>query len=348
MIINLSDTTLGYLWVTGAIFCFGSFGLPIKVPLVQKANIDPVVFQCYYSLAVFITSFCILFFEPFVYTWWGVVGALLWFPASTLAIFTINLIGIAITQGVSGGTTIIVSFFWGSVVFHEVIENWYLTILGLFLLLLGITGISVCNIQIPVSLPSFLLKFEKFIPFILNRPILPIDNKNIQEEITTEDLHIIIPKKNNYSLGLIISVFLGLCTGTMLVPSKLAPEDIQGIEYVFSFAIGVAIITVLFAPVYFIFQYIRGNGLPNFHFKIAVVPGLLAGTIWNVGNICSINATFYLGLTIGFPLTQLALLVSGIWGMLLFKEISRMTSIIVFFTSVCILLGGAVLLSFFG
>ena len=152
----------------------------------------------------------------------------------------------------------------------------------------------------------------------------------------------------SFILGIGASTFLGLMNGSMLVPSELTPEEYQGIEYVISFSIGVAIVTIVLAPIIFVIQWLRGKGYPKFHFKVAVIPGILSGLIWNMGNICSIYATLYLGLTIGFPLTQMALLVGGLWGMILFKEITRIPAIICFFLFAFVLLGGAVLLSIYG
>ena len=155
-------------------------------------------------------------------------------------------------------------------------------------------------------------------------------------------------KSNTFLLGLICALVLGVINGSLLVPTQYVPEDCQGLSYVISFAIGVAIVTIGFAPIYFAVKFIFTRQLPQFHLKVAFLPGFVAGVIWNVGNVCSIQATNYLGLTIGYPLTQCALLVSGLWGMLLFKEITRIPAIILFIASAFILLGGAALLSLFG
>lgn len=53
-------------------------------------------------------------------------------------------------------------------------------------------------------------------------------------------------------------------------------------------------------------------------------------------------------MAIGFPLTQIALVVAGIWGMLLFKEIESKEGIIQFFIAAGVLLVGGALLAFFG
>ena len=75
--------------------------------------------------------------------------------------------------------------------------------------------------------------------------------------------------------------------------------------------------TVAFLYIYWlIFEH-----LPDFKLKTVMLPGMITGLLWNVGNFCSIYATYYLGLTVGFPLTQLALVVSGLWGIIAFKYV---------------------------
>lgn len=62
----------------------------------------------------------------------------------------------------------------------------------------------------------------------------------------------------------------------------------------------------------------------------------------------SVKATYYLGIKVGFPLTQTCVLVSALWGVLYFKEIhfdcnirhcARTGAAMFFFGIVCVLLG---------
>jgi multidrug transporter EmrE-like cation transporter len=55
-----------------------------------------------------------------------------------LSIFAVRLSGISVAQGFWSGVTIIVSFLWGAVVFHEHIGNLAFALIGLALLLVGI------------------------------------------------------------------------------------------------------------------------------------------------------------------------------------------------------------------
>jgi len=80
----VSDATWGYLAVAGSALFFGSFGVPLKTKRVQNANVDPVIFQIYYSISIFVSCWLVLTYNPFVFTPWGIVGAALWVPASIL------------------------------------------------------------------------------------------------------------------------------------------------------------------------------------------------------------------------------------------------------------------------
>ena len=259
---------------------------------------------------------------------------------------------------------VIVSFLWGAFVFWEEITDWYLAGTGLALLLIGILGISVCNLQKEVRLPPS-LRFLYLLPWLKRPDTSPLSQKLLEsdrgpgyntwdggEELKDFTASSKAPatakSSNSFVLGLICALSLGVLCGSMMVPTQFTPEDGKGLYYVISFSIGVAIVTASLAPVYFLVRFIFTRQFPQFHLKVAFLPGFAAGVIWNGGNICSILATYYLGLTIGFPLTQCALLVSGLWGMIVFREITRIGAVLLFFLSAFILLGGAVLLALYG
>jgi glucose uptake protein GlcU len=55
--------------------------------------------------------------------------------------------------------------------------------------------------------------------------------------------------------------------------------------------------------------------------KKIISRGLLSGIIWNIANFSSFFVVLYLGVSVGLPLTQTALLVSVAWGLFFFQEI---------------------------
>jgi len=132
--------------------------------------------------------------------------------------------------------------------------------------------------------------------------------------------------------------------GSMLVPIRFAPVEVQGINFIVSFGIGVLAVTPVFAFIYFL----AFRRMPELKLKVLALPGLICGLGWNFGNWASIYATLFLGYTIGFPLSQCALLIGGFWGVALFKEITGLKRIVVFVVSCFILLGGAVMLALYG
>jgi glucose uptake protein GlcU len=74
--------------------------------------------------------------------------------------------------------------------------------------------------------------------------------------------------------------------------------------------------------------------------------GLFSGLIWGIANFAGLNAVALLGLAVGFPLTQLALLVSVAWGLLYFKEIKGKDKILKIVVGAIVLIAGAFLLAF--
>jgi glucose uptake protein GlcU len=372
----MSDEVYGYLAVLGAIFFFGSIGVMIKSKKLAEAKVDAMVFQLYYSLAIFISSWLVLTYKPFVFTYWGIVGAALWVPASILTIFAIKYTGLSISQGIWSGSSIIVSFLWGAIFYPMIdphkddkgksntdeVKSFPLSAVALAVLCVGILGLSLSGTQ---TIADMQYKFP-FIDSLFGRCRKPAkkerrginsdghyeavssDIDSNDEEAVEEDA-LIDPPEQPVSLkarlfGMLCAVAVGLPNGSMLVPLRLAPSDAQGINYMISFGIGVLAVTPALALVYFLLK----REIPVFHLRVALVPGLLAGFVWNLGNFCSIYATLYLGLTIGFPLTQVALLVAGLYGIFFFKEITSWFAILFFFVSAGVLLGGAALLSVFG
>jgi len=341
---HLSDTALGYIAVAGAILFFGSFAVPLKTKKVQEAKVDPVIFQLYYSVSIFVSSWLVLTYVPFVFTYFGIIGAALWVPASILSIVAINHLGMSIAVGVWCGVTVLTSFLWGAIAFskEEKLRSLPLAILALFLLILGIVGLSFSNTDFVKNAGK---KQKGYSRINDEETSLKNGERKYSSETDAQKNHK-APEQSAQRkpiIGFICALILGLMNGSMMVPLRYTPKEAQGINYIVSFAIGVLIVTPICAIVYFLVRRKK----PEFHFRVAVIPGLITGLLWNLGNFFSIYATLYLGLTIGFPLTQTCLVVSGLWGMLVYKELSGARTIILWIISVIVLLAGATLLALF-
>lgn len=136
------DAAVGALAVAGAIVCFGSFGVPIKSCRVLEAQVDPLIYQLYKSLACFGSSLTVLLFKNFSWTWWGMVGATVWVGTGTLAIYAIQQAGLGLAQTTYSCLTVFVSFLWGIVFFNETGNNMGLSLFGLLLIAAGLVGLG--------------------------------------------------------------------------------------------------------------------------------------------------------------------------------------------------------------
>lgn len=139
-------------------------------------------------------------------------------------------------------------------------------------------------------------------------------------------------KAQNLKRGLMLSAGAGILFGSQLVPFRLASLSPQ--NFFFPMSLGI----VLFGIVFFLS---KRRALKN----DAIFSGILGGVIWNIGNLLSIIAVSLIGLAKGFPLTQTAVLIAVLWGLLYFKEVTALKNIIKVLVGAFILLAGVILLS---
>ena len=135
--------------------------------------------------------------------------------------------------------------------------------------------------------------------------------------------------------------------------------------YLLSFSAGLAIVVSVTLMGNAVWSKVKGVD-PRWNFKATFLPALASGLLWgcarlygrrpcakticclfSIGNVASIYAVLGLGNTVGYPLTQVAMVGSALWGILYFKEMGG-PSIPFFAVSTTILLGGAAMLSIFG
>eukprot|EP01018_Ginkgo_biloba_P029026 Gb_18401 [translate_table: standard] len=75
--------------------------VPIKTP--AALALDPFVFQSYKSFICFLTSWLVLLYTPFRFTWWGMLGALIWVTNGVGAIAAVRWAGIGVVQSLWSG-----------------------------------------------------------------------------------------------------------------------------------------------------------------------------------------------------------------------------------------------------
>jgi multidrug transporter EmrE-like cation transporter len=138
----LDDTAKGYLAVATSILFFGSFGSLVKSSAVQARRVHPVVIQLYFSVAIFVTGFATVLWEDFELTAYGALGGLIWTCCSLLSFVSITHAGLGRAQGIWSGSSIVVSFFIGTVAFAERLKSLPWSLAALVMMLAGVAAIA--------------------------------------------------------------------------------------------------------------------------------------------------------------------------------------------------------------
>ena len=80
--------------------------------------------------------------------------------------------------------------------------------------------------------------------------------------------------------------------------------------------------------------------------RVMWLPGATAGSLWSLGNVGSIVAVEHLGQGVGYSASQAALLISGIWGIFYFREVTKPMIICKWFLSAFVTIIGILLLGY--
>jgi hypothetical protein len=123
---------------------------------------------------------------------------------------------------------------------------------------------------------------------------------------------------------------------------------VKGLEYLVSFGIGSALSTVFLYWAYYAYRAATGRPMPPWHLDVAAKPALLTGLLWSAGNVSSILAIQHLGLAVGWPLVQCQLIVSTVWGIFYYREVTGAAPVGMFFISALVVLSGVVILGKYG
>lgn len=183
--------------------------------------------------------------------------------------------------------------------------------------------------------------------------------KDISESIAIDKDSIVLFKgriiMTRRQMGILGAVFNGTWGGTNLIPLHYAKaEGYGGAAYVISFACGSMLVLIVMWILRYLFQLYRFEGshreaysaLPSFHLRKMWLPGMLSGTLYSIGNFSGIIATTYLGQGVGYSVCQSALIVSGMWGIFFFGEITGADAICKWFSCAFVTLTGILWLSY--
>jgi hypothetical protein len=272
----------------------------------------------------FITSFLTfpIFDQDFYFTPWGILSALFWVPAAVAAVYAVQNAGLALAQGFWSSLIVLVSFSWGICVFQEQVRSILGALVSVTIMVMGIWGMSYYSASDDDKEYNRDVQSESSMLDEFRQPIIPINDEN------TDHPNGLPTSNRKRRIGLLAAAFNGIWGGSVMAPMKYAPEEAHGTGFVISFAIGAVIITLSLWIARWIYNYTYTNSwsrayreLPSMHLQVMLLPGCLAGLLWSIGNICSMISVNNLGQSIGYSVTQAAMLVSGMWGIFYYQEV---------------------------
>jgi len=236
----------------------------------------------------------------------------------------------AIWCGLGMGT----SFVWGAAAFGEPIRNVVGAVFALIALALGIAIVASAQTPVPSKVKAWLYSL----------PESPAIGQ---------------PPQGQLVKGMLLTLLMGIIDGSLMAPFKffLTRSDAVGpaaseLSYVYIEAFGIMVLC--FFPIYLIMQFIiwriiQGNlrGIV-LGMRLSFWPGMWTGVFWALGNACSVHASEYLGVALGFPLTQSCVVICALWGIVLFGEMRSCQARVACCLGIAVVLVGAILLSQFG
>jgi glucose uptake protein GlcU len=182
-----------------------------------------------------------------------------------------------------------------------------------------------------------------------------MDRTTTRESTETELSYVIVcgKKWQRRHLGMVAAMFCGVWGGSIMAPMKFCQSDTKGTHFLLSFSIGASIVNTgmwLVRYGYNVLHYQSCSkayaSLPSFHLHTMWLAGGLSGMLWSIGNFFSLISVFYLGQGVGYPLVQTSIIVSGLWGIFYFKEITGFERISKWLASSLLTIFGILLLGY--
>jgi len=309
----------------------GSYPVPIKTPEALKADVHPIIFQCYKAFWVFLTGWLFVLANLirgkkliFEFTWWGTISAAAWIPSGLATIAAVPRLGVGMTVVVATGTASTLSFlvFWlvlGSPMkeYGAPGHHYYLAPIYMMCVVLGMAGLVGSQ------------------HFCRTRTCLPKSPDAISE------LH---DNTSSQTYGLLCGCLAGVFSavqygavtfGKGMVESRVGckghpqtcPPEVKEQfnnfgSWMASFGIGSGLVTLIFLGALAISEKVKGKPFPDIHFKTLRGPGSLAGLLWVLGNLFQTAAVVRGGNAVMVASNQvIALITSGAWGLLYYHEV---------------------------
>ena len=250
---------------------------------------------------------------------------------------------------------ILVNFLFGIIIFQEPVHDLSGTLASFILLAIGLVGMSAYSAppktMVTAEDPSIQKTAELEAQAITGEKEAKV---YAHDDPSAPNAEIFGITWTNRQCGIAGAVMNGVFTGCSLIPLHYAKEQgFGGQRYIISLACGAMISNIAIWVVFFLVQWIQAGSvvaayqtMPEWHFNVLWKPGMLAGVFLAIAMFASIFSVTYLGQGVGNSLVQAKILVSGLWGILWFREIKETKRVVKWFISAFITIGAIIWLSF--
>ncbi|XP_052077868.1 transmembrane protein 144-like [Mytilus californianus] len=148
-------------------------------------------------------------------------------------------------------------------------------------------------------------------------------------------------------VGLILCIFSGLMYGQMFTGATYVQDHLElypgatlnGLDYVFADFCGIYVTSTVFFVTYIIVMKFKPKVYPK-----VMIPALISGVMWAIGNSCWFVANRSLSIPVAFPIvTTGPSIVASLWGVLVFKEIKGTYNLLILVIAFTMGITGAIL-----
>ena len=361
----------GWVAAAVAVVSYGSFGVPIKAT--KDIDVHPLIFQSYKTIVMFLTCWLVVLLGVKVeFTKWGILSGLLWVLGGAGGIYGIRMAGLAIAVGTWASIMIIVNFIFGILIFKEPVHDVMGTLGAFIILIIGLIGMSHFSApkkrdhyeqpqlsyadQIDAPLAAVENSSYQAVRLHVRKTVTREDSGDEEKEVALLT-DVLVEEAKEYHLvlfwgrlpltkrqcGIGGAVINGIFTGMSLIPLHYAKEEgFGGANYMISFASGAFVSNFMLLSLFFFYNLATMKSasfkdallnMPPWHVRDLWLPGCLAGILLSMAMFSSIMAVTYLGQGVGNSLVQAKILVSGLWGIFWYKEITGASTIINWFIS---------------
>jgi len=329
------------LCITGGAL-MGSYPVFIKVPRVVAAHVNPMIFQAYKSLWVFLLGWMFLLVnylraKPlFVFSWWAVAAAALWVPSGFATIAAVSMCGVATTAVFTTCVNSMLQFLAGLMLDQAMKTHGEsetpLAPVYMAGVVLGMIGLILSpRLRCGGGNADGTAKLNSHAP----------TESTLSMSFFLEDASVLLPEETKpdssgrkFMVGVFLAMFSGMCGAMKAAVKNFGSMQERGSDnaeaqfslwssWMISFGVGCAVVTPFYLALFGVWQKgIKRQELPSIEFPVMKTYGFFAGAIWFAAYMCLQGANDVGGQGAMGPAGNASqLITAGLWGLLYYREI---------------------------